>query len=54
MGQVWSWQGQLSRVQWQALGSLGSKLQPLGKGWKKLKQSVRSPPQQTKGNTSWA
>lgn len=34
MGQVWSWQGQLSRVQWQALGSLGRKLQPLGKGWK--------------------
>lgn len=48
---MWSWQGQLngplSGVQWQALGNLGTKLQPLRKGLQKLKQSMSFPAKQT-------
>lgn len=35
--------GPLSKVQWQALGKLGNKLQPLWKGLEELKQSITSP-----------
>lgn len=46
MGRVCRPNGLLPRLQQQALGDLGNKLQTLGKGLEKLKQSIKSPTKQ--------